>query len=287
MIEVSVVIPVFNAEEFVERAVKSALIQDFVREIILVEDGSLDSSLSVCESLAVKYSNVYVLRHPNGDNLGPSCSRNLGWRMANGNWIQFLDSDDELLPTKISNQVSLIMDETILVIGSSINKFNDGRNNIRKPFSEKWIGLMTGKLGITSSNLYKKETLEKVNGFNENFFTSEEYELMFRFLKLDGGVVFDFEPLTVIHQSSDSICRSGKNYDILYRNWMDLRIDIREYLMSNNKFGFIYKFYYSGAVGNFQRIYRRDLDVSVNRKLLYLYDFQINLKKFFYRVFYA
>jgi len=96
--KVSVITPVYNAAEFVTRAVESALAQPEVVEVLLVEDGSPDNSLEVCHGLAAKYEKVRLLRHPNGENRGAGASRNLGLRNATCEYIGFVDADNFYLP---------------------------------------------------------------------------------------------------------------------------------------------------------------------------------------------
>lgn len=96
--QVSVITPVYNAAEFVTRAVESALAQPETAEVLLVEDGSPDNSLEVCQRLAEKYEKVKLLRHPNGENRGAGASRNLGMKNAKCEFIAFVDADNYYLP---------------------------------------------------------------------------------------------------------------------------------------------------------------------------------------------
>jgi cellulose synthase/poly-beta-1,6-N-acetylglucosamine synthase-like glycosyltransferase len=96
--EVSVVIPVYNAERFVAQAVESALAEPEVAEIILVEDGSTDDTLEACCALADREPRVRVFQHPQGANRGPAESRNLGISQARCEFTAFLDADDYFLP---------------------------------------------------------------------------------------------------------------------------------------------------------------------------------------------
>ena len=96
--QVSVVIPVYNAAGYVTQAVESALAQPEVAEVLLIEDGSPDNALVVCQGLAEKYDKVRLLRHPNGENRGAGASRNLGMRVSVSDFIGFLDADDFYLP---------------------------------------------------------------------------------------------------------------------------------------------------------------------------------------------
>lgn len=97
---VSVIIPVYNAAAYVTQAVESALAQTETAEVLLIEDGSPDNALEVCEELASKYEKVKLLRHPNGENRGAGASRNLGMRNARFDYIAFLDADDFFLPNR-------------------------------------------------------------------------------------------------------------------------------------------------------------------------------------------
>lgn len=98
--QVSVIIPVYNAAQFIEVAVISALNQEEAFEVILIEDGSKDNSLFICQKLAKKHPRVKLYQHPNSDNQGASASRNLGIAKATGDFIAFLDADDFYLENR-------------------------------------------------------------------------------------------------------------------------------------------------------------------------------------------
>lgn len=91
---ISVIIPVYNAGNFLENAVESALQFPEVKEVILVEDGSPDHSLEVCQILQKKYEIIKIHQHENGINKGAGASRNLGIEKATQEFIAFLDADD-------------------------------------------------------------------------------------------------------------------------------------------------------------------------------------------------
>jgi len=96
--EVSVIIPVYNAARYVRQAVQSALAEPETGEVILIEDGSSDNSLMICQSLAENNTAVCLLRHPGGVNRGAGASRNLGMINSQYDYIAFLDADDYFLP---------------------------------------------------------------------------------------------------------------------------------------------------------------------------------------------
>jgi len=90
--KVSIIVPVYNTENYIEQSVDSILSQDYKNlEIILVNDGSTDSSPEICKKYAEKDKRIVVIDKPNG---GAADSRNLGIQMCTGKWIMFMDSDD-------------------------------------------------------------------------------------------------------------------------------------------------------------------------------------------------
>lgn len=102
--KISLIIPVYNAALFVEKAVTSAINFDCVNEIILIEDGSKDNSLEICERLCNTYSKVNYFTHVNNENLGAGASRNLGIQHAKNEWIAFLDADDIFLENRFDKE---------------------------------------------------------------------------------------------------------------------------------------------------------------------------------------
>lgn len=99
-LRISVIIPVYNAERYVETAVRSALQFAEVKEVILVDDAGPDNSLAVCQRLAALEPRIKLMQHPGGANRGAGESRNLGMRVATEEFIAFLDADDHFLPNR-------------------------------------------------------------------------------------------------------------------------------------------------------------------------------------------
>lgn len=232
---VSAIVPVYNAEQHVAKAVRSLLVQDFIVEVILVEDGSKDRSLDECRALVSLDSRVKLLRHPNGSNRGACASRNLGLRNAQGEWIQFLDADDELLPGKLQSNYKVLtsVKEADLIVGKYFLQTASKREEVRVR-GDVWAALIDSRLGCTCSNLWRKAAVDSVHGWNENLKSSQEYDLMFRLLGNGAKVAFDAENNTVVHQQRDSISTSIVRRRENAINRIALRIDIYEFLKSNS-----------------------------------------------------
>ena len=103
---VSVVVPVYNAAEYVEGCIDSILAQDYTNiELILINDGSVDMSGEICENYAAKDSRV-VYRYQN--NSGVSTARNHALSIAIGDYVIFIDSDDKLKPEAIRTMIQAL-----------------------------------------------------------------------------------------------------------------------------------------------------------------------------------
>ncbi|WP_099769017.1 glycosyltransferase family 2 protein [Chryseobacterium sp. 52] len=104
---ISVIIPVYNAEKYVSKAVESALQFPEVLEVILIEDQSPDHALMICQELSLKYERIKLFQHPDKGNHGAGTSRNLGIEKSTGDFIAFLDADDYFLPNRFDAEREL------------------------------------------------------------------------------------------------------------------------------------------------------------------------------------
>lgn len=115
---ISVIIPLYNKEAIIERTLRSVLSQDYDDfEVIIVDDGSTDMSLEICKhelprichEFAINKDKVTIITQENG---GPSKARNTGVKNAKGDWIVFLDADDEFLPGALTRFANLIKENS-------------------------------------------------------------------------------------------------------------------------------------------------------------------------------
>lgn len=103
---VSILIPCYNAERWVAQAIESALAQTWSdKEVIVVDDGSTDGSLKEIQKFERR------IQWETGPNLGSNVARNRLLELARGEWLQYLDADDYLLPPKIERQVAFLMEQ--------------------------------------------------------------------------------------------------------------------------------------------------------------------------------
>ncbi|WP_415325242.1 glycosyltransferase family 2 protein [Chryseobacterium sp. MMS23-Vi53] len=139
MLDISVIIPVYNASQFLEKCVESAVRFDEVKEVILVEDKSTDNSLEICEKLASENSKIKLFQHPDKGNHGAGATRNLGIEKATGNFITFLDADDYYLPNRFDAEKEIFKDPKVEGVFSAIGVeylTEKGRLEYQKKFND-------------------------------------------------------------------------------------------------------------------------------------------------------
>lgn len=218
---VSVIIPVYNAAAFIEKAVSSALQQIRVEEVIVVNDGSSDNSLQILEQFQKKDSRIKIYHHENQVNKGRSASRNLGIQKATGNFIAFLDADDFYLENRFENDMKEFQDKKeIDAIYNAIGAhFYRETTKIEQDelklttVTEKikpdllFENLLSGGKGYFSIDglTVKKTVFEKTGYFVENLVVAEDTELILKMAlkcQLQAGIIDKPLAMRGVHDSN-------------------------------------------------------------------------------------
>jgi len=235
--QISVIIPTFNRAQEVDRALQSVFKQSFKpHEIIVVDDGSTDETAKLikqCYTGSVRY--VYQ------SNSGVSRARNRGVSCAQGNWIAFLDSDDEWLPEKLLRQISSLSenpsisfchtDEIWIRHGKRINPMHKHRKQ------GGWIYEKCLPLCVISpsSVLIKKDIFETLGGFDESLPACEDYDYWLRYC-CRYPVLFVEEPLLIKHGGhSDQLSKKYWGLD-RFRVKSMLKLLMSDVLSPNQRF---------------------------------------------------
>ncbi|MBL7983258.1 MAG: glycosyltransferase family 2 protein [Flavobacteriales bacterium] len=231
---ISVIIPCYNVERYVERAVESVFAQTHQDlQVITVDDGSTDGTPALLLELASRHTGRLTVVQQK--NQGACAARNAGLERADGTYLQFLDADDVLLPLKLAHQLSIAEKNSSpeLVIGSSriVDPSGTTVRTVVQTAGDRdpWMDLMSHGLNITSTNLWKRQAVQQAGGWSEGLGSSQEYDLMFRMLQHGARVVHDPEVLTEIHQRPGGQI-SQTSVD---RNWVrfvELRARILDHL---------------------------------------------------------
>lgn len=182
---VSILIPCFNAERWIGQAIESALAQSWPHtEVIVVDDGSTDGSLKVIQRFGD------AVRWETGTNQGGNPARNRLLQLAKGEWVQYLDADDYLLPEKVSRQVEFLgsQPDADVVFGPITVDYWSAAGSrpellpIPEPH-DAWILLAGWWLPQTGAPLWRKQALLDVGGWKPDQQVCQEHELYLRLLK--------------------------------------------------------------------------------------------------------
>jgi len=194
-----VVIPTFNRRGLLPRAIDSVLKQTRLpQEIIVVDDGSTDGS---AEMVGKQFPLVHLIVQ---ENRGVSAARNAGINFASGDWLAFLDSDDEWLPEKLERQMKMLAKHREMKICHSGELWlRNGRPLAQKKKHRKPSGWVFQKClelcAISpSSALIHREIFDTVGLFDESLPACEDYDLWLR-ISVRYPVYCVEEPLTVKH----------------------------------------------------------------------------------------
>jgi glycosyltransferase involved in cell wall biosynthesis len=207
---VSVIIPAFNSVATIARAIDSVLSQKYPGlEIVVADDGSTDTTREVAAACG---SAVRVVSRQHA---GPAAARNLGIRSSTGEYVAFLDSDDEWLPGRLSKCIEPMRREKSVGMTwcRAIQKSPDGREgirNARSPSHNKLHRLLwPSPLQCTPATTCRRSALDRVGVFDESLKSREDKDLWIRI-----GEQFDSreisEPLVVVHERPDSYVASNQ-----------------------------------------------------------------------------
>ena len=180
--KISVIVPVYNVEAYLERCVESILHQTYTNfELILINDGSTDSSGQICDDLAYQYENIKVYHI---ENAGVSNARNIGIQLATGVWITFVDSDDFVTKDYLATLASAVEGGNVGFVIAPLHHIKNGIVTDLPPYSgrkELWSTeetmkelLMTTKTSFFPvAKLFKRDLLVDEK-FNTDYHLAED-----------------------------------------------------------------------------------------------------------------
>lgn len=210
---VSIIVPIYNREEYIGRAIQSILQQTYDKyEIIVVDDGSTDNTYQVIQQITDDRIRYIRLEQ----NQGVGHARNVGIRESKYDYIAFLDSDDEWLPDKLQLQMEKLMESSErvgFVYCRTSGNGRDGEGRFICPFPGIPLNVLEGDLFLLllemnvigqMSILARKECLIQAGGFKESLKALEDWELFIRIAK-DWHIGFVDKVLVEVHSLPGSI----------------------------------------------------------------------------------
>lgn len=210
MARVSTLMPVYNGAAYVGQAIESVLAQREVDvELIVIDDGSTDDTPQI---LAGFGDRIRVLRQSNA---GHVKARNNGARIATGEWLAFLDADDEWLPDKLIKQLARTDQRTQVVYTERMNFGEVERLTTKQSDSQELLEgdifeplLTHGNFVTVSSVLIRRDVFDQLGGFEESLLVCEDWDMWLRYTAQGGHIGVVREPLTRYRWHSGAMTRN-------------------------------------------------------------------------------
>ena len=273
---ISVIVPVYNVEQYLPRCIDSILAQTFTDfELLLIDDGSKDKSGAICDAYARKDPRIRVFHKPNG---GVSSARNMGLDNAKGEWIAFVDSDDWVNEDFLANFVEIDSGEDLLSQGFCSPNWDGLGNVIVTQKTEKYCKgnisqyiiemYKSGQLGYIWCKLFKKEIINECSiKFIPEFVIREDLAFVCQYCanissigntsKFGYNYIYPSDVGKYVYKDSLSVCRyvyhnirrifSCNEINIFNRLYIDAVICplIESCKISNEDHIFFYKYFSS------------------------------------------
>ncbi|MCK4810115.1 MAG: glycosyltransferase family 2 protein [Candidatus Omnitrophica bacterium] len=291
----NVIIPAFNSELYIGQAIESVLAQTYRDiEIIIVDDGSTDSTKEVVEKYMGPQSQ-HATKSPMNicyiyqENRGPAAARNKGIEYAQGEYVAFLDADDRWVDKKIETQIKLFKNNSTLeLIHTDYSSFDLQANVNNSGYTNKFKKCFAGDIFFslfrenfirTSSVLLKRESFKKGGVFNESLSMSEDYDLWLRLTKGRKITGYIDLPLVQVRRHNSHITRDVRNTYF----WVDKAIekticafpDVRKklnqllpYRLAKNHFTIGYKLFCVNKNDEARKEFKRSLKFKFKLKTL-------------------
>ena len=244
---VSIIMIFLNAERFIQEAIESVLAQSYANwELLLINDGSTDSSGEVARQYAAIYAGkMRYLSHAGGANLGMSASRNLGINSASGELIAFLDADDVWLPEKLERQVEILRSQPAAAMVCGRTQYWYSWSGKQEDVSRDFVpelgvppdrlvnppalfpALMRNQVVTSTGSLLRREAIETVGGYEERFRGLFEDQAFYAKVCLKAPVFISGGCWYKYRKHPDSCCAVAENRGrhhaerLLLLNWLE------------------------------------------------------------------
>lgn len=206
---ISIIIPIYNAEPFLTTCLESVLSQSFKDfELILINDGSTDGSLAICQNYVSRDSRIKIIDKCNE---GVSIARNAGLKTAQGQWICFIDADDYILPETLSKLYTKATGNGADIVFGNTQKLEDGNFSLMFDLKEESSNKVIGSIRnlalwgyLFRANLIKDNHIH----FIEGLAYSEDAVFIYQVALHSHSIAFVNAPVYVYRINQTSACAS-------------------------------------------------------------------------------
>lgn len=197
--KLSIIIPAYNVERYLERCIESCEKQDISckdYEILIIDDGSTDSTLSIANSLSTKYENIKVFTQ---NNQGQSIARNLGLRKARGKYIWFIDSDDYIKENCLELSLRVLEENRLEILSFQMEVFRDNGSSfitkledfeINKVYDGEYLVMNNVIVGSVCNRIFLKSFLNEYKLFFYPRILHQDSEFTLRCFSLTRRMLF-------------------------------------------------------------------------------------------------
>ena len=237
---VSFIIPVFNSEKYLSECVNSILRISVEKEVILIDDGSMDSSFSLCKNLADSNSQISFYQKNNG---GASSARNVGIDKSKGEYIVFVDSDDTLDSEKYENLLNTTNTFGLIIYGMAFDYYQDKKLVRTDLLSNRYYGEKTitdirsmfrdyfdnNCLSSACNKIFRSDVIKNNSiQFNEKMTLYEDLDFVIQYLSKIQNVLF--YPEAVYHYRHDeNHSKNRSDLDKVAKNLDQLSVSINQF----------------------------------------------------------
>lgn len=240
---VSIIVPIYNNASYLPECIESICGQKYSNiEIILVDDGSTDNTADIIKEYQKKDSRIISIYQKNS---GQSSARNAGIRISRGDYICFVDSDDVISKTFVSDALEFISENDLVVCGIQYNKIKEGTskavyiNKLREKkdsesIEEYVLYLLTvdGRMYSSVNKIYRADVIRKNDlKFAENLDFAEDSRFVLDYVKCAGRIGFILKPNYHYHLGTinSTVMKSG----VKWENWKNFYVFLKEWVGNN------------------------------------------------------
>ncbi len=190
---ISVIIPAYKAARTIERALASVAAQTAKPgEVIVVDDGSEDGTFETAQAYTDKMNGI-ELKVYNQPNMGAGAARNHAINESKGDWLAFLDADDEWLPEKLSVSMKAIEENNLVLFSHNYISLGEGKETLvdcvarYQAAADPYVGLYRKGFLATSTVVVRRAAVSNSGGFDETLATAQDFDLWLKILKKGGA----------------------------------------------------------------------------------------------------
>ena len=242
--KISIIVPVYNIENHLKKSIDSIISQTYSNwEIILVNDGSSDSSGKICDEFAASNNKIRVLHKENG---GVVAARNDGAKIATGKFILFVDGDDTIPPLTLEKFINKQQERNADIVKGSFAITDEEGNVIENQLLitpaninsvDEWINYIIDKnIWSICNNLIKRDlylkttTIQNHLAFGEDLLNSIQLSSQIEVVDTIQDITYQY-----IQRSNSVMNTSNRDKEVLYKSTLKMLSGVDEYLYKNKK----------------------------------------------------